>query len=71
VLQESQPEPELTARECLTLYAGYYADPLPVADTLAKVGLIEAADRRCRRRRRIPFCIDQTSWDWGRTASQD
>ena len=24
VLQESEPEPGLTVRECLTLYAGYY-----------------------------------------------
>jgi ABC-2 type transport system ATP-binding protein len=47
VLQDSQPEPELTARECLTLYAGYYADPRPVADTLDQVGLTEVAGRRC------------------------
>jgi ABC-2 type transport system ATP-binding protein len=47
VLQESQPEPELTVGECLALYAGYYANPRPVDDTLAKVGLGELADRRC------------------------
>src|SRR5271157_401142 len=30
VLQESQPEDELTAEECLSLYAGYYPRPRPV-----------------------------------------
>jgi len=39
VLQESQPEPYLTARECLELYAGYYARPRPIDETLALVGL--------------------------------
>ena len=47
VLQDSQPEPELTARECLALYAGYYTHPRPIDDTLAKVGLADLADRRC------------------------
>jgi ABC-2 type transport system ATP-binding protein len=46
VLQESEPEPDLTARECLSLYAGYYAGPRPVDETLALVGLAEAADQR-------------------------
>jgi ABC-2 type transport system ATP-binding protein len=39
VLQESQPEPGLTVRECLELYAGYYSHPRPIAATLALVGL--------------------------------
>ncbi len=39
VLQESQPEQELTARESLQMYAGYYARPLPIETTLAAVGL--------------------------------
>jgi ABC-2 type transport system ATP-binding protein len=47
VLQDSQPEPELTARECLSLYAGYYSAPGSVDETLALVGLAELADRRC------------------------
>jgi ABC-2 type transport system ATP-binding protein len=47
VLQDSQPEPELTARECLSLYAGYYSAPGSVDDTLAVVGLEELGDRRC------------------------
>jgi ABC-2 type transport system ATP-binding protein len=39
VLQESQPEPGLTVRECLELYAGYYEHPRPVSETIALVGL--------------------------------
>jgi ABC-2 type transport system ATP-binding protein len=44
VLQESQPEAYLTARQCLELYAGYYAAPRPVDETLALVGLADRAD---------------------------
>jgi ABC-2 type transport system ATP-binding protein len=44
VLQESSAEPELTARECLTLYAGYYRAPRPVEETIELVGLSEKAD---------------------------
>ena len=44
VLQESEPEPYLTARECLELYAGYYARPRPIDETLALVGLEEKAN---------------------------
>ena len=44
VLQESQPDPGLTVRECLELYAGYYTRPLPVDHALELVGLIGEAD---------------------------
>ncbi len=44
VLQESSPEPGLTVRECLELYAGYYRAPRPIAETLALVGLTAKAD---------------------------
>ncbi len=44
VLQESQPEPGLTVRECLELYAGYYSAPREVEETIALVGLEEKAD---------------------------
>ena len=44
VLQDSSPEPELTVRECLSLYAGYYSAPRELDDTLAQVGLAELAD---------------------------
>ena len=30
VLQESEPEPELTVEECMSLYAGYYPKSRPV-----------------------------------------
>jgi ABC-2 type transport system ATP-binding protein len=62
VLQDSQPEPELTTRQCLSLYAGYYANPRPVDDTLATVGLSDLADRRCEQlsggqRRRLDVAL--------------
>jgi ABC-2 type transport system ATP-binding protein len=47
VLQDSSPEPELTVRECLSLYAGYYSAPRDLNDTLAQVGLAELGARRC------------------------
>ena len=47
VLQESQPEAELTAEECLSLYAGYYPRPRPVAETLELVGLTDHRTARC------------------------
>jgi len=43
VLQESEPDPGLTVREAVALYAGYYAAPRSVAETLELVGL---GDRR-------------------------
>jgi ABC-2 type transport system ATP-binding protein len=47
VLQESEPEAELTAEECLSLYAGYYPRPRPVAETLDLVGLTGHRAARC------------------------
>ncbi|HST26691.1 MAG TPA: ABC transporter ATP-binding protein [Gaiellaceae bacterium] len=44
VLQESQPEPGLTVRECLELYAGYYSDPRDIDETIGLVGLEEKTD---------------------------
>jgi ABC-2 type transport system ATP-binding protein len=44
VLQESQPEPGLTVRECLQLYAGYYSAPREIAETIRLAGLEEKAD---------------------------
>ena len=43
VLQESEPERDLTAQECLEMYAGYYPAPRDVADTLELVGLSDQA----------------------------
>jgi ABC-2 type transport system ATP-binding protein len=44
VLQESLPEPGLTVRESLELYAGYYARPRDVDETIALVGLEQKAE---------------------------
>jgi ABC-2 type transport system ATP-binding protein len=46
VLQSSRVEPELTAPECLNLYAGYYPAPRPVDEVLELVGLRKRADVR-------------------------
>jgi ABC-2 type transport system ATP-binding protein len=39
VLQESEPEPGLSVRECLQLYAGYYRAPRDIDEVIALVGL--------------------------------
>jgi ABC-2 type transport system ATP-binding protein len=44
VLQESEPEPGLSVRECLELYAGYYRAPRNIDDTIVLVGLADKAD---------------------------
>jgi ABC-2 type transport system ATP-binding protein len=46
VLQESQAEPDLTVRECVELYAGYYGAPRDIGETIALVGLQGKADAR-------------------------
>jgi len=46
VLQESEAEPGVTARECLELYAGYYPAPRDVDETLELVDLAGKADQR-------------------------
>jgi ABC-2 type transport system ATP-binding protein len=49
VLQTSRPDPYLTVRESLSLFAGYYPAPLAVDDVVAVVGLEEQADTRARK----------------------
>jgi len=44
VLQESNAEPDLTVRESLQLYSGYYLAPRDIDETIALVGLEEKAD---------------------------
>jgi ABC-2 type transport system ATP-binding protein len=44
VLQESHPEPGLTVRECLRLYAGYFEGPRGIEETIALVGLDAKTD---------------------------
>jgi ABC-2 type transport system ATP-binding protein len=46
VLQSGQIEPLLTVRELLELYAGYYAAPRSIDDTITQVGLDDARDQR-------------------------
>jgi ABC-2 type transport system ATP-binding protein len=46
VLQQCRMRPELTVRETLELYAGYYSAPRSVDDTIEQVGLSEKADAR-------------------------
>jgi ABC-2 type transport system ATP-binding protein len=43
-LQDSRPEPGLTVRECLALYAGYYQAPRGAEETLGLAGLETSAD---------------------------
>ena len=49
VLQESEPVPELTAREAVSMQAGYYANPRDPAEVMEIVGLGESADTRTRK----------------------
>src|SRR5579871_2844381 len=44
VLQESEPEPGLSVRECLELYAGYYRAPRGIDETILLVGLGDKSD---------------------------
>lgn len=49
VLQQSKPDPYLTVRETLGLYAGYYGSPRPISETIELIGLVEAADQRAQK----------------------
>ncbi len=49
MLQQDGLHPGLTARETLRLYAGFFADPVPVQSMLDTVGLAPVAGVRCRR----------------------
>jgi ABC-2 type transport system ATP-binding protein len=46
VLQQCRMRPELTVRETLELYAGYYREPRSVTETIEQVGLTDKADAR-------------------------
>jgi ABC-2 type transport system ATP-binding protein len=64
VLQESEPERDLTAAECLQMYAGYYPAPRDVGETLELVGLSDKAGRSpagCR-------VASGAGWMWNKTA---
>jgi ABC-2 type transport system ATP-binding protein len=47
VLQSSRVEPQLTVRECLELYAGYYPAPRSVQAVIELVGLKKRSEARC------------------------
>jgi ABC-2 type transport system ATP-binding protein len=62
VLQESEPEPGLSVRECLAMYAGYYHQPRDIDETISLVGLTAKADTLGTRlsggqRRRLDFAL--------------
>jgi ABC-2 type transport system ATP-binding protein len=62
VLQESEPEPGLSVRECLAMYAGYYRKPRDIDETIALVGLAAKAGALGTRlsggqRRRLDFAL--------------
>ena len=62
VSQESQPEPGLTVRECLAMYAGFYRAPRDIDETIALVGLTGQAGALGTRlsggqRRRLDFAL--------------
>jgi ABC-2 type transport system ATP-binding protein len=62
VLQESEPEPGLSVRECLAMYAGFYRAPRDIDETIALVGLTEKAGAPGTRlsggqRRRLDFAL--------------
>ena len=46
VLQSSRVEPQLTVRECLQLYAGYYPAPRSVQEVMELVGLKKQSEMR-------------------------
>ena len=62
VLQSSEPPGLLTVREALELFAGYYAAPRDVAETIARVGLEAQAGQRAAKlsggqRRRLDVAL--------------
>jgi ABC-2 type transport system ATP-binding protein len=62
VLQESEPEPGLSVRECLAMYAGFYRAPRDIDETIALAGLTGKAGALGTRlsggqRRRLDFAL--------------
>ena len=49
VLQSGRLEPYLTVAESLSLYAGYYRAPRPIAEVIEAIGLADKADERTGR----------------------
>jgi ABC-2 type transport system ATP-binding protein len=62
MLQSAALVGQLTVREHVELHAGYYPDPLPAADVLARTGLTQLAGRRYStlsggQQRRVQFAV--------------
>ena len=62
VLQESQPEADLTAAETIAMWSSYYRSPRPVPEVLDLVGLAEHGSQRAKRlsggqRRRLDLAL--------------
>src|SRR5258707_7121927 len=62
VLQESEPEPGLSVRECLAMYAGFYHAPRDIDETISLVGLTGKAGALAARlsggqRRRLDLAL--------------
>ena len=62
VLQESEPRPSLSVRECLALYAGFYRAPRDIDETIELVGLTARTSALGTRlsggqRRRLDFAL--------------
>ncbi len=62
VLQESEPEPELTVEQCMSLYAGYYPRSRQLRETLEMVGLADRISEKCKslsggQRRRLDVAL--------------
>jgi ABC-2 type transport system ATP-binding protein len=62
VLQESEPEPGLSVRESLAMYAGFYRAPRDIDETIALVGLTAKAGSLGTKlsggqRRRLDFAL--------------
>ncbi len=62
MLQSATLPPQLTVREQVALFAGYYPSPLPVAEAIRLAGLTGLEDRRCRalsggQQRRVQFAL--------------
>jgi len=62
VLQESNPDQDLTAHESVSMYAAYYDAPRPVDEVLQLVGLADSATQRTKalsggQKRRLDLAI--------------
>jgi len=62
VLQESQPDQDLTAHEAVSMYASFYDAPRPVDEVLHLVGLTDSAGQRTKalsggQKRRLDLAI--------------